>query len=33
VLQYALHVRILSPQSMADEIRKNLETALSQYAE
>ena len=32
-LQYVLHVRILSPQSLAEEIRKNLETALSRYAE
>ena len=32
-LQYALFVRVLSPQSMADEIKKNLEIALSGYAE
>ena len=31
-LQYALHVRILSPQSMAEDIRRNLETALSRDA-
>lgn len=32
-LQYALHVKILSPSAMAKEIRQNLETALAKYRE
>ncbi len=32
-MQYALHVKVLSPQSMKDEIKLNLETALSKYTE
>ena len=32
-MQYALHATILSPQSTRDEIKQNLETALSKYAE
>lgn len=32
-LQYSLFVRVLSPQSMADEIKKNLETALASYTD
>lgn len=32
-LQYALHVKILSPSAMAEDIRRNLETALAKYKE
>ncbi len=32
-MQYALHVKILSPQSMRDEIKNNLEMSLKKYAE
>lgn len=32
-LQYAMHVNILSPQSLRDEIKKNLESSLKKYIE